>query len=44
MDSNDHYPEERPAHRVRVDGFWIDRTPVTNARFQRFVIVIRRKG
>ncbi len=28
---------ERPAHRVRVDGFWIDRTEVTNAQFCRFV-------
>src|SRR3954470_24129141 len=24
-------PAERPAHRVRVDGFWIDATEVTNA-------------
>src|SRR3984885_3014689 len=30
MGSNDHYPEEAPVHRVMVDGFWIDRTPVTN--------------
>src|SRR5271170_1475234 len=37
MGSNDHYPEEAPAHRVTVDGFWIDRTPVTNRQFQRFV-------
>ena len=37
MGSDKHYPEERPAHRVTVDGFWIDRTPVTNARFARFV-------
>jgi formylglycine-generating enzyme len=37
MGSNDHYPEEAPAHRVRVDGFWIDRYPVTNERFSRFV-------
>ncbi len=33
MGSNDHYPEERPVHRVGVDGFWIDRYPVTNERF-----------
>ena len=26
-----------PAHLVEVAGFWMDRTPVTNARFQRFV-------
>src|SRR5262249_987007 len=30
-------PNERPAHRVRVAGFWIDEHPVTNAEFRRFV-------
>jgi formylglycine-generating enzyme required for sulfatase activity len=30
-------PNERPAHRVRVDGFWIDETVVTNAQFRAFV-------
>jgi formylglycine-generating enzyme required for sulfatase activity len=30
-------PAERPAHRVRVDGFWMDETDVTNAQFSRFV-------
>src|SRR5262249_45243093 len=28
---------ERPAHRVRVDGFWMDVTTVTNAQFREFV-------
>ena len=28
---------EHPAHRVRVDGFWMDDHPVTNAEFERFV-------
>ena len=37
MGSDDHYPEEGPAHRVWVNGFVIDRYPVTNARFRRFV-------
>jgi sulfatase modifying factor 1 len=37
MGSNDHYPEEAPAHRVSVDGFSIDRTPVTNRQFKAFV-------
>ena len=37
MGSDEHYPEERPAHRVTVDGFWVDRSPVTNERFARFV-------
>ena len=30
-------PDERPIHRVRVDGFWMDRTEVTNAQFRAFV-------
>jgi formylglycine-generating enzyme required for sulfatase activity len=30
-------PNERPAHRVRVGGFWMDRTHVTNAQFSEFV-------
>ncbi|MCG7392830.1 formylglycine-generating enzyme family protein [Microvirga sp. ACRRW] len=37
MGSNEHYPEEAPVHRVTVDGFWMDRTPVTNREFRRFV-------
>ncbi|RKP47182.1 formylglycine-generating enzyme family protein [Pararobbsia silviterrae] len=37
MGSNHHYPEEAPAHAVRVRGFWIDRYAVTNAEFKRFV-------
>jgi sulfatase modifying factor 1 len=27
----------RPSHLVKVDGFWIDRTPVTNREFRKFV-------
>jgi formylglycine-generating enzyme len=37
MGSEDFYPEERPVHRVAVDGFWIDRHQVTVAEFRRFV-------
>lgn len=37
MGSDHHYSEEAPAHRVSVDGFWIDECPVTNAEFRRFV-------
>jgi sulfatase modifying factor 1 len=37
MGSDRHYPEEGPVHRVTVDGFWIDRMPVTNREFSRFV-------
>lgn len=38
MGSDDHYPEEAPAHRVTVTGFWIDLTPVTNRQFKAFVL------
>lgn len=37
MGSDDFYPEERPAHRVRVSSFLLDRAPVTVAQFARFV-------
>jgi sulfatase modifying factor 1 len=37
MGSDKHYPEEAPVHRVTVDGFWMDRTPVTNRRFREFI-------
>ena len=37
MGSDRHYPEERPQHEVSVDPFLIDRCPVTNAEFGRFV-------
>ncbi len=36
-DSDRHYPEEAPVHKVRVDGFWMDRCTVTNREFERFV-------
>jgi formylglycine-generating enzyme len=37
MGSDAHYREEAPAHRVTVDSFWIDRTPITNRQFRKFV-------
>ena len=37
MGSESHYPEEAPVRRVTVDGFWMDRHPVTNADFAAFV-------
>ena len=33
----DSMPDARPIHRVRVDGFWMDKTTVTNAQFAEFV-------
>src|SRR6202451_2690791 len=35
MGSADFYPEERPVHRVTVDGFWMDRHPATVGAFRR---------
>lgn len=29
--------DAQPIHRVQVDGFWMDRTEVTNEQFERFV-------
>src|ERR1700757_250621 len=37
MGSDARYPEEAPAHRVRVNGFFIDPCPVTNREFREFV-------
>ncbi|WP_337177583.1 formylglycine-generating enzyme family protein [Paludisphaera sp.] len=39
MGTNDRdaHDSERPAHKARVDGFWIDATEVTNAQFREFV-------
>jgi len=37
MGSDVHYPEEAPAHDVRVNGFWMDTHAVTNTEFRRFV-------
>ncbi|HEX5868779.1 MAG TPA: SUMF1/EgtB/PvdO family nonheme iron enzyme, partial [Longimicrobium sp.] len=37
MGSDHHYREEAPARDAEVQGFWMDRHPVTNAQFARFV-------
>ena len=37
MGSDKFYPEEKPVHKVTVDGFWIDKYPVTNKAFSVFV-------
>ncbi len=37
MGSDAHYAEESPVHRVTVDRFLIDATPVTTRRFRAFV-------
>ena len=36
MGSDAHYPDEAPVRTVSVDGFWMDRTHVTNAEFGKF--------
>src|SRR5262245_40838735 len=37
MGSERFYPEERPVQRGAVEGFWMDRQPVTAAEFRAFV-------
>ena len=37
MGSSQFYPEEQPTHRVEVDGFWVDPSPITVAEFRDFV-------
>ena len=37
MGSNDFYAEERPVRQVKVEGFWIDRYPVSVEEFRAFV-------
>ena len=37
MGSSNFYPEERPTNKTVVNGFWIDKTPVTKTEFARFV-------
>ncbi|RAV28810.1 formylglycine-generating enzyme family protein [Sinomicrobium soli] len=34
---NEGRQDEYPAHQVKVDGFWMDKTEVTNAQFRAFV-------
>lgn len=34
---SEEFPDARPVHKVYVDGFWMDKTEVTNAQFARFV-------
>lgn len=36
MGSDKHYPEEKPAIRVKVDGFWMDKFTITNHQFRKF--------
>src|SRR5580700_8215980 len=33
------FPNERPAHKVQVEGFWMDEHDVTNTEFAKFVEV-----
>lgn len=36
-DDDASYQQERPAHQVHVDAFWIDKTEVSNREFKKFV-------
>jgi formylglycine-generating enzyme len=37
MGSDDGQSDEKPVHQVRVEGFWMDKTEVTNEQFEKFV-------
>jgi formylglycine-generating enzyme len=37
MGSEGGHPDELPVHQVSVDGFWMDKTEVTNEQFEEFV-------
>ena len=36
-EDNQARPDEGPVHKVKIDGFWIDQTEVTNAQFAKFI-------
>lgn len=36
-DGPEAWPDESPSHPVKVDGFWMDITEVTNAQFRQFI-------
>lgn len=36
-DEQQAYAQEKPAHQVKVNGFWMDATEVTNAQYKAFV-------
>jgi formylglycine-generating enzyme required for sulfatase activity len=36
-DNKESKRDEKPPHRVKVDGFWMDSTPITNKQFKEFV-------
>lgn len=37
-DDKEAYPNEKPQHKVYLDGFWIDKTEVTNEMYRKCVI------
>ena len=39
----DEFPDSRPLHQISVDGFWIDKTEVTNGEFALFVAATKYK-
>lgn len=41
MGADDGQTDEKPVHEVEVDGFWMDKTEVTNEEFDKFVRATR---
>ena len=44
MGRNDGLPREGPEHKETVDGFWMDKTEITNAEYHKFVEATRHKA
>lgn len=42
MGANDGQDDEKPQHKVRVEGFWLAKHEVTNAQYRAFLKVTRR--
>ncbi len=41
---NEGQDEEHPQHRVKLSGFWMSATEVTNAQYNRFLMAMEAKG
>ena len=37
MGADDGQPDEKPVHEITVDGFWMDKTEVSNEQFEKFI-------
>jgi len=38
------YPDEQPVHTVRLSGFWLGETPVTNEQYGKYLAAVQAEG